>query len=218
MDREKARGAARVVGWEANGGFLLATDIEQNGRALKALPTRDAALPLLAALCSATAGRVSMADLFALLPRRFSKAGLIDKFPRETSQALLRLFTPADERIEQVDYNERSIRVRCADGGSESAPPHLVHSLDKIRRDLERFFCPQDGFDRVAHVNVLDGVRIFFANGDIAHIRPSGNAPQLRVYAVADSQSRADVIVARTASDSDAILRRMEASLTSDQV
>jgi phosphomannomutase len=70
----------------------------------------------------------------------------------------------------------------------------------------------------VAAINVLDGVRIFFANGDIAHIRPSGNAPQLRVYAVADSQKRADAIVARAACDPDSILRRLEAALTSDQI
>jgi phosphomannomutase len=29
--------------------------------------------------------------------------------------------------------------------------------------------------------NVLDGVRVHFHNGDVAHIRPSGNARQLRI-------------------------------------
>jgi phosphomannomutase len=117
-----------------------------------------------------------------------------------------------------VEFGEAGIHVRYADGGSEYAPPHVVDGLNSIRCVLERFFCPQDGFDRVTRINVLDGVRIYFANGDIAHIRPSGNAPQLRVYAVADSQARADAIVARAACDPDAILRRLEASLTTDQV
>jgi phosphomannomutase len=218
MNRARAGGATRIVGWEANGGFLVATDIGQNGRILKALPTRDAALPLLAALCSARARSVSMAELFATLPCRFSKAGLIDNFPSETSQALLRRFTPADGRIEQVDFDQPGLHVRYADGAYVSPQPHVVDGLDTIRHDLERFFGPQDGFSRVAAINVLDGVRIFFANGDIAHIRPSGNAPQLRVYAVADSQKRADVIVARAACDPDSILRRLEAALTSDQI
>jgi hypothetical protein len=44
-------------------------------------------------------------------------------------------------------------------------------------------------------INVIDGLRIYFANGEIAHIRPSENAPQLRIYAVADSQARAEAIV-----------------------
>jgi len=43
---------------------------------------------------------------------------------------------------------------------------------------------------------VLDGVRAYFRNGDVAHLRPSGNAPQLRIYANRASQERADEIVA----------------------
>ena len=57
----------------------------------------------------------------------------------------------------------------------------------------------------------IDGVRIYFANGDIAHIRPSGNAPQLRLYACADTQARADEIVATGIREPDGILRRLEA-------
>jgi len=36
-----------------------------------------------------------------------------------------------------------------------------------------------------------DGLRITFANGEIVHLRPSGNAPELRCYAEADNQERA---------------------------
>ncbi len=67
---------------------------------------------------------------------------------------------------------------------------------DKTSRSLiEASFTPKDGFDEVKDVNSLDGIRITFSNGDIAHIRPSGNAPQLRIYSVAGSQQRADKIV-----------------------
>ena len=48
-------------------------------------------------------------------------------------------------------------------------------------------------FDAIADINTLDGLRIFFANGDIAHIRPSGNAPQLRIYAVANTEPRSSL-------------------------
>ncbi|MFA0698645.1 phosphomannomutase, partial [Vibrio sp. 10N.222.49.C9] len=37
----------RIAGFEANGGFLLGSDVEINGKVLKALPTRDAVLPAL---------------------------------------------------------------------------------------------------------------------------------------------------------------------------
>ena len=32
-------------------------------------------------------------------------------------------------------------------------------------------------------VNTTDGVRLTFADGDIVHLRASGNAPELRCYA-----------------------------------
>jgi phosphomannomutase len=46
-------GDTKVVGFEANGGFLLGYAIEREGRRLAALPTRDAVLPILATLASA---------------------------------------------------------------------------------------------------------------------------------------------------------------------
>ena len=46
-----------VLGFEANGGVLTATDFLLNGRTLKALPTRDSFLPVLAVLALAAAQR-----------------------------------------------------------------------------------------------------------------------------------------------------------------
>ena len=40
-----------------------------------------------------------------------------------------------------------------------------------------------------------DGLRLFFENGEIVHFRASGNAPELRCYAEADTQARADDLV-----------------------
>ena len=40
-----------------------------------------------------------------------------------------------------------------------------------------------------------DGLRIFLENDEIVHLRPSGNAPELRCYAEAASQARAEEIV-----------------------
>jgi mannose-6-phosphate isomerase len=51
-------------------------------------------------------------------------------------------------------------------------------------------------------------VRVGFANNDVAHVRPSGNAPEMRIYALADSPERAEQIAALAAAD-DGILRRM---------
>jgi mannose-6-phosphate isomerase len=47
----------------------------------------------------------------------------------------------------------------------------------------------------VAWVNWLDGLRVGFEDGRIAHLRASGNAPELRLYAVAESPEAADRVV-----------------------
>ena len=43
----------------------------------------------------------------------------------------------------------------------------------------------------VAALNTTDGLRISFTDGEIIHLRPSGNAPELRCYAEADDQATA---------------------------
>lgn len=48
-----------------------------------------------------------------------------------------------------------------------------------------------DAIGRATHIDQTDGVRITFDNGDIVHLRPSGNAPELRCYNEADSEVRA---------------------------
>ncbi|WP_351078407.1 phosphomannomutase [Shewanella sp. CAL98-MNA-CIBAN-0140] len=37
--------------------------------------------------------------------------------------------------------------------------------------------------DELSSVNVIDGLRFIFVNGNIIHLRPSGNAPEFRCYA-----------------------------------
>ncbi|TMM71143.1 phosphomannomutase, partial [Salmonella enterica subsp. enterica serovar Newport] len=47
----------------------------------------------------------------------------------------------------------------------------------------------------ILHSDVTDGFRITIDNNNIIHLRPSGNAPELRCYAEADSQEEACNIV-----------------------
>ena len=90
----------RIVGWEANGGFLTGSDIELNGGMLTALPTRDAVLPILANLFAAAEQGLSLAALWDRLPARFGRAGLLDNFPVAASQAILAQLVPAGAAIE----------------------------------------------------------------------------------------------------------------------
>ncbi len=180
-DAEKIFPGKIIVSWEANGGFLTGTDITLCGKVLKALPTRDPLLPILSALVSARGKGISLAELFNRLPKRFGKAGLIDNFPREASGEILKRFSAAGPAGKEAVFTE-----------------------------LGKFFSRERGFGDITDINTVDGIRIFFSNGDIAHIRPSGNAPQLRIYSNADTQERANEIVNMGISEPGGILRELE--------
>jgi len=203
----------RVVGWEANGGFMTATDIDKGGRTLTPLPTRDAALPIVSALFASMERGSPLVDLFSELPPRFSKAGLIDHFPQETGRTLIQRFTPEDQRIQQMDISGDDVAVVLKGGRSESASRGVTQQTQAVRKELGACFDAQHGFGEIIRINVVDGVRITFSNGDIAHIRPSGNAPQLRIYAVAGSQARADDIVRMGIHEPDGLLRQLESTV-----
>jgi phosphomannomutase len=197
LELQRAGTHARVVGWEANGGFLVGSSIVLAEGVLEALPTRDSTLPILANLRAASVKKVGLAELWSRLPARFGRAGLLDDVPVARSQAVLASLAPPGETIE-VEFEGSGAVVAAA--------------WRESKRTLERFFTPALGFDEIVKINVLDGVRVYFKNGDIAHVRPSGNAPQLRIYANSDSQARADQIVELGLREPDGILRRMMSS------
>ena len=212
LDDLRANGKyQRIVGWEANGGFLTGSDIELNGATLTALPTRDALLPILVNLFSAAEQRLNLAALWDDLPARYGRAGLLDDFPVEASQRILAQLIPAGMVTEvEFDHSNGVIDSSRVDGSRTILDGSAAADWRRCQATLTRFFTTALGFDAVARINVLDGVRVYFRNGDIAHIRPSGNAPQLRIYAVSASQPRADRIVDVALDEPDGILRRLE--------
>ncbi|WP_332711389.1 phosphomannomutase [Pelagibacterium mangrovi] len=68
-----------VVGFEANGGFLVQTPFRLDGGMLAPLPTRDAVLPLVAVLAAAKAEGTSVSALAASLPARVMKAARLEE-------------------------------------------------------------------------------------------------------------------------------------------
>jgi phosphomannomutase len=80
---------APVVGYEANGGFLLGSDVMLNGRPLAALPTRDAVLPMLLLLNAARSRRCRLSDLVAELPRRYTFSDRLQDVNVDACRALL---------------------------------------------------------------------------------------------------------------------------------
>jgi phosphomannomutase len=185
MEEARRQGKKRVCGWEPNGGFLTGSNIERNGAVLPALCTRDAFLPILGILFAAAEQGLPVADLVARLPKRFSRAALLPNFPQALGKKIV-----------------------------ASLSPSLATPDEEVRLTLATFFTPAMGFGKIAHLDYTDGVRITFENGDVSHIRPSGNADELRIYAVSDTQAHADAIVAMGVAEPDGILRRLQKSFT----
>ena len=166
MDEAIAHGAQRVCGWEANGGFLLATDVVMNGRGLQKLATRDSVLPVLAALLLARKLGLSLLETMNRLPKRHGATALLKNFPRAQGLALVERLSPRAG----VDRE----------------------ALLATTRDL---LTPGVLTD-IASANYIDGVRLTASNGDVVHLRPSGNADEFRIYAVANDPERARAVAA----------------------
>lgn len=149
-------GQATVCGYEANGGFLLATTVEADGRSLPALPTRDAVLPILAVLVDARRRKVPLSELQAQLPPRYTFSDRLQDYPTSQGQALI-------------------YRLQ------EGSPAEVFLRLTEMFGALGG---TADGID------TTDGLRIHFEGGDIIHLRPSGNAPELRCYTESSTAER----------------------------
>lgn len=147
-------GATRVVGYEANGGFLTASPIDIDDRELAPLPTRDAVIVALAVILLARRQGLSVSQLPSLLPPRFTASDRLKNFSTDISR----------ERIAAL-----------------AADPQQVGHLFP-------------GLGAVASVDETDGLRITFENDEVVHLRPSGNAPELRCYTEADSAERANAL------------------------
>ncbi|CAK7000489.1 MAG: Phosphoglucosamine mutase [Providencia sp.] len=106
----------KIAGFEANGGFLLGSNIEINGKQLSALPTRDAVLPFLM-LLSATKGK-SIAKLVNELPQRITFSNRIQNFAVEKSKLLVsRIKNEPQDLLNYLGFSdEKIVRLNTLDG------------------------------------------------------------------------------------------------------
>ena len=112
--------------------------------------------------------------------------------------------------MHDVHFKSDRITLLDAYGRELSGRSGLANQADGIRRHLSHFFKAAAGLGAITRLNYTDGVRVTFENGDVAPLRPSGNADELRIYAVSDSQSRAEEITTLATAEPDGILRSME--------
>lgn len=141
-----------VAGFEANGGFLLGSDVSLNASILSALPTRDAVLPMLAVIYLAKQKQLNASQLSTELPKRFTASDRIPGIATEWSQSMLQSLNNGQLQFESL----------------------MPRSLGGIRS-----------------VDQTDGYRVEFDTQTIVHLRPSGNAPELRCYVEMSSEQDA---------------------------
>ena len=96
----------------------------------------------------------------------------------------------ASDRVEDVptDWSRDFVAGLAGDAGRRAA-----------------FFA---GRGRETALDRTDGLRVTFADGAILHLRPSGNAPELRCYAEAEDAARARALVQDTLAGIAALLSR----------
>jgi len=149
MNALLAEGQKNIVGYEANGGFLTASDIVKDSKTLTALPTRDAVIVPLAIILESIQSKQTISQLMQTLPQRFTASDRLQSITTQASQKLL------------VD----------------------------LRQDMGWL---EAEFGTVKNTDETDGLRITFTSEEVVHLRPSGNAPELRCYIEAVSEARAE--------------------------
>ena len=151
--------AARVVGYEANGGFLLGFAARGPAGPLAALPTRDSLLPLVMVLLAAGDGPVSA--VVAREPAVVTRADRLTEIAPERGQAYLAGLAadPAARAALLAALQGELAAAGATVGAAEGAAPLREAALD-----------------------LTDGLRLALAGGAVVHLRPSGNAPEFRLY------------------------------------
>jgi phosphomannomutase len=103
-------GYKTVVGYEANGGFLTQSDLPISGKTLKALPTRDAVLPILCIVLQSIQKNMSISKCVEELPQRVTLSERIQNIPTEQSSKLISSFYSKDGTIELKKISQTFIK------------------------------------------------------------------------------------------------------------
>ncbi|KRE03153.1 phosphomannomutase [Bosea sp. Root670] len=89
MAQAQAEGARTVIGFEANGGVLLGSEVVRDGRRLAALPTRDAMLPIVATLALARATQKPLSAIAAEARFAIALSNRLQEVPQDRTTALI---------------------------------------------------------------------------------------------------------------------------------
>ncbi|MBU1894837.1 MAG: hypothetical protein KJ983_03375, partial [Candidatus Omnitrophica bacterium] len=150
-----------VCGFERNGGFLLGSDIMlDSGKVLKALPTRDAMLPIIAAFHLAKQNNMTLGQLvddrFSGQYASFSWSGLVqatdlgcEAYTATMGQAIMRSFSPVELDTIRIEFLEGAKILYTKKGGTKKTvtdEDKLAQRMNPIKTYLEGYFNEKRGF------------------------------------------------------------------------
>ncbi|SJZ52392.1 phosphomannomutase [Consotaella salsifontis] len=166
MAEAERQGRPGIVGFEANGGTLLGSVVERDGRRLAALPTRDCVLPIVSVLCEVARSGMPLSRVVAGLNAGHTAAHRLQNIASEKSSAFLHrlakddayratLMAPAgqvaavddldgvkmalaDGRIIHYRASGNAPELRCyvEAGDAEAARELLEWGLDRAAREV----------------------------------------------------------------------------------
>lgn len=220
IDEIAKRSSAMCVAFEGNGGYLTASDIDMgalltgqfpdrvnSGGALKALPTRDAVLPMVSTLLMAKkAGSVErlVKSTFVGDAEGYAEAGQVENitpgceaYTADMGKKIIASITPTVKIVSAVSFKDGSVFVEEDGKAPAAASSDMAIQMNGIIKTIKSYLGGVEGLGEIKRIEYIDGVRIYFDNEsrDIVHLRPSGNAPQFRVYSEASGQERAKYLV-----------------------
>lgn len=94
-------GSDRIVGFEANGGFLTGTPFNLHGKIIAPLPTRDCFLPILATLQLKALEKKKLSQIAAAYSLPVAAADRLQNFAQEKSSALMEHLRASRSNLEQ---------------------------------------------------------------------------------------------------------------------
>lgn len=202
--QEKLNKDAVVVGFERNTGFFIQTPMKlPNGNTIQKLATRDSAFVILAVnLFAKQAGMKTLEELvdseYNGEYESYSWSGGVtnttpgcEAYTAPMGKAIMRSLSPRSRDMlvvefgghEEVYYTMRDEYYGIAAAkGKNAADAEVKSRMLGIHAYLSGIFTKEMGFGSIFKMEFIDGVRVFFDNGEIVHLRPSGNEPKWRIY------------------------------------
>jgi len=104
-----------IAGFEANGGFILESDIQRENRIIRKLPTRDALLPALEVIISSTNSTIS--SLLKALPQGVTLSGRIQQIDVDLCKKILfDAFLSPSDLLSKLGFRASLINLDVTDG------------------------------------------------------------------------------------------------------